>query len=62
MNLDFDYKIFDLKNYLSNEEFNKLNTSLVNFDINVDEINSTLGFLQWSNDVENKVKEINNEL
>ena len=58
MNLDFDYKIFDLENYLTNEEFNKLNTSLVNFDINVDEINSSLGFLQWSNDVENKVKEI----
>jgi hypothetical protein len=58
MNLDFDYKIFDLENYLTKDEFVKLNTSLINFDVNVDEINSSLGFLQWSNDVENKVKEI----
>ena len=50
--------VVDLSEVVTKDEFVKLNTSLINFDVNVDEINSSLGFLQWSNDVENKVKEI----
>ena len=58
MNLNFDYKIYDLKNLLDGEEFTRLEDLINNFNINLNEIKSALGFLQWSDKVQDKVKDI----
>jgi len=58
MNLNFDYKICELKNYLTEEEMISLGEKVSNFDIDLNEIKSTLGFLSWSENVQNKIKEI----
>jgi hypothetical protein len=56
--INFDYKIFELKNYLSTEEFDTL-TSLVNgFDVNLEDVNSSHSFLCWSDNVVDKLKVI----
>jgi Rps23 Pro-64 3,4-dihydroxylase Tpa1-like proline 4-hydroxylase len=57
MKIDFDYKIFELENYLTKDEFLDLENKVNNFDVNLDEIKSTLGFLSWSEKVQNKLKE-----
>jgi Rps23 Pro-64 3,4-dihydroxylase Tpa1-like proline 4-hydroxylase len=57
MNLNFDYKIFDLKNYLTENEFLDLENKINNFDVDLNKIKSTLGFLSWSDNVQNKLKE-----
>lgn len=56
MNLDFDYKICNLRNYLSEDEFNLFDYKVKNFDVNLNEIKSTLGFLSWSDRVKGKSK------
>lgn len=60
MNLDFDYKICNLRNYLSEDEFNLFDYKVKNFDVNLNEIKSTLGFLSWSDRVKEKVNELGN--
>jgi hypothetical protein len=55
--IDFDYKIFNLEHYLSNDEFNKLNSLITDFDVDVYDIKSALGFLQWSDRVQKTLKE-----
>lgn len=57
MNLDFNYRIFELKNYLSSDEMISLDEKVKNFDVNLNEVKSTLGFLSWSNNVIDAVKE-----
>jgi Rps23 Pro-64 3,4-dihydroxylase Tpa1-like proline 4-hydroxylase len=57
MNLDFDYKIFDLENYLTKDEFSDLEKKINGFDVDLTKIKSTLGFLSWSKNVQNKLKE-----
>jgi Rps23 Pro-64 3,4-dihydroxylase Tpa1-like proline 4-hydroxylase len=61
MNIDFGYKILELKNYLSNNEFILLESLINNFDIELNEINGSLGFLQWSNEVQYQCSNIDNE-
>jgi Rps23 Pro-64 3,4-dihydroxylase Tpa1-like proline 4-hydroxylase len=58
MKLNFDYKIFDLENYLTKDEFLDLKNKVNKFDVNLDEIKSTLGFLSWSEKVQNKLNKI----
>jgi Rps23 Pro-64 3,4-dihydroxylase Tpa1-like proline 4-hydroxylase len=58
MNINFDYKIFDLENYLSKDEFLDLENKVNKFDVNLNEIKSTLGFLSWSEKVQNKLKQV----
>jgi Rps23 Pro-64 3,4-dihydroxylase Tpa1-like proline 4-hydroxylase len=58
MNLEFDYKIYDLNILLDGDEFNRLNNLIHDFNIELKEIKSALGFLQWSDRVQNKVSEI----
>lgn len=57
MNLNFDYKIFDLENYLTKDEFLDLENKINNFDVDLSKIKSTLGFLCWSKNVQDKLKE-----
>lgn len=56
MNLDFKYKICELKDYLSVNEMDLLSEKIKNFDVNLSEIKSTLGFLSWSENVQDKLK------
>lgn len=58
MNLDFDYKICNLRNYLSEDEFISFTNKVENFDVDLNEIKSTLGFLSWSDKVKEKVNEL----
>lgn len=60
MNLDFKYKICELKDYLSENEMTLLSEKIKDFDVDLSEIKSTLGFLNWSNDVQDKVKHRDN--
>jgi len=57
MNLDFDYKICELKNYLTEEEMISLDEKVMSFDVDLSEIKSTLGFLCWSEKVQSTLKE-----
>jgi Rps23 Pro-64 3,4-dihydroxylase Tpa1-like proline 4-hydroxylase len=58
MNLGFDYKVYNLENLLDSDEFTRLGELVHNFNIRLNEIKSTLGFLQWSDRVQNRVSEI----
>ena len=57
MEINFDYKIFDLSDYLTDTEFIDLKNKVDNFDVDLTEIKSTLGFLSWSENVQKKLKE-----
>jgi Rps23 Pro-64 3,4-dihydroxylase Tpa1-like proline 4-hydroxylase len=56
MNLNFKYKICELKDYLSEYEMNLLSDKIKTFDVDLSEIKSNLGFLNWSKDVQEKIK------
>ena len=58
MTLEFDYKIYDLNTLMNGKEFTRLETLINNFNLNLKEIKSALGFLQWSDRVQNRVGEI----
>lgn len=58
MNLDFDFKICELKNYLTEDEMKSFGEKVNNFDVDLNEVKSTLGFLCWSDNVISKIKEI----
>jgi Rps23 Pro-64 3,4-dihydroxylase Tpa1-like proline 4-hydroxylase len=58
MNLECDYKIYDLDKLLDGDEFTRLGNLVHNFNIELNEIRSALGFLQWSDRVQNRVSEI----
>lgn len=58
MNLDFDYKIYNLGDLLGGDEFTRLEGLINKFNIDLKEIRSALGFLQWSNSVQEQVKDI----
>lgn len=57
MKLDFDYKILNLENYLTDNEFTDLENKVNNFDVDLNKIKSSLGFLCWSKNVQDKLKE-----
>lgn len=61
MKLDFDYKIFDLKNYLTDIEFEEFSNLIDGFDVDLNEIKSSYQFLCWSNSVINKLNELDNK-
>jgi len=58
MNLEFDYKVYNLENLLGGDEFTRLSELVHNFNIKLSEIKSALGFLQWSDRVQDRVSEI----
>ena len=58
MNLNFDYKIYNLEDLLESNEFTRLETLMNKFNIGLGEIKSALGFLQWSDRVQNCMKDI----
>lgn len=60
MNLDFDYKICNIKDYLSEDDFKSFSDKVKRFDVDLNEIKSTLGFLCWSNRVQEKVNQLDN--
>ena len=61
MNLNFDYKLYQLGDFLSEEEMSSLSNLISNFDVDLSEIKSTLGFLSWSQRVMDKVNELDSE-
>jgi Rps23 Pro-64 3,4-dihydroxylase Tpa1-like proline 4-hydroxylase len=58
MNLEFDYKVYNLENLLDDDEFTRLGELVHNFNIKLNEIKSALGFLQWSDRIQDRVSEI----
>ena len=54
--LDFDYKIYNLSDFLSHEEMIDLENKVTNFDVDLSDVKSSLGFLQWSPTVQEKIK------
>jgi Rps23 Pro-64 3,4-dihydroxylase Tpa1-like proline 4-hydroxylase len=58
MNLECDYKIYDLDKLLDSDKFTCLGNLVHDFNIELNEIKSALGFLQWSDRVQNRVSEI----
>lgn len=58
MNLSFDYKIYNLENLLDSDEFTRLENLIGEFKIDLKEIKSALGFLQWSDRVQNLMRDI----
>jgi Rps23 Pro-64 3,4-dihydroxylase Tpa1-like proline 4-hydroxylase len=58
MNLNFDYKIYNLEDLLDGNDFTRLESLMDKFNIGLKEIKSALGFLQWSDRVQNRTKDI----
>jgi Rps23 Pro-64 3,4-dihydroxylase Tpa1-like proline 4-hydroxylase len=58
MEIKFDYKIYQLSDFLNDEEMSSLSKIILNFNVDLSEVKSTLGFLSWSNNVINKIKEV----
>lgn len=54
--IDFDYKIYKMYDVLSKEEYDKVSELVNNFNIDLNNISSPLGFLQWSNKIQNAFK------
>ena len=54
--IDFDYKIYNMSDLLTNEEFNEVNDLLNDFNIDLTKIDSPLGFLQWSQRIQDTMK------
>lgn len=61
MKLNFDYKIYQLNDFLSEEDMSSLSNLISNFDVDLSEIKRTLGFLSWSKRVMDKVNELDSE-
>jgi hypothetical protein len=57
--LNFDYKICNLNNYLDTESISKLNLLVSEFKPDLNRVRSNLGFLQWSQKVQDKLIERN---
>ena len=54
--VDFDYKVYKMYDVLSSEEYQEVSLLLDDFKIDLSQINSSLGFLQWSNRIQNEMK------
>ncbi len=54
--IDFDYKIYKMSDVLTNEEYQEVSSLVENFEIDLTQINSSLGFLQWSSRIQNAMK------
>lgn len=54
--LDFKYKIFDIENYLTKEEFKKYEDLIHNLDFDMSTVESSVGFLFWSPLIESLFK------
>jgi hypothetical protein len=55
--LDFDLKVFDINNFITEDEFSLLHAGIKKFDIDLSEIEMPLGFLCWSDRIQSLVKE-----
>jgi hypothetical protein len=56
--IDFDYKIFNISDYLSNQEYLELKQLVTNFNIDKNEFKANTGALTWSDNVKNKLIEV----
>lgn len=54
--IDFDYKVYKMYDVLSNEEYQEVSMLVENFEIDLNKINSSLGFLNWSSRIQNEMK------
>jgi Rps23 Pro-64 3,4-dihydroxylase Tpa1-like proline 4-hydroxylase len=54
--IDFDYKIYKMRDVLTKEEYDEVSELVKNFKIDLSKVNSSLGFLQWSNKIQNAFK------
>ncbi len=54
--LDFDLKIYEMKDVLTIDEYNELSELVTDFKIDLSKINSSLGFLQWSKKIQDAMK------
>lgn len=55
--LDFKYKIFDIEDYLTKEEFKRYEDLIHNLNFNMSTVESSVGFLFWSPIIESLFKE-----
>lgn len=55
--IDFDYKIYEMNDLLSDEEYSEVNELIDEFRINLDDIKTSLPFLNWSDKIQNSFKE-----
>jgi len=54
--LDFDLKIYEMRDVLTTDEYNELSELVADFKIDLNKINSSLGFLQWSKKIQDAMK------
>ena len=54
--LDFDLKIYEMKDVLATEDYNELSELVGDFKIDLNKIISSLGFLQWSKKIQDAMK------
>lgn len=54
--IDFDYKVYKMYDVLTKEEYEEVSELVKNFKIDLNEINSSLGFLQWSDKIKDAFK------
>ncbi len=54
--VDFDYKVYKMYDVLSSEEYQEVSMLVENFEIDLNKINSSLGFLNWSARIQNEMK------
>lgn len=55
--IDFDYKIYEMSDVLTKEDYSEVNSLIDDFKIKLEDIKTTLGFLQWSNKIQDIFKE-----
>lgn len=53
--IDFDYKIYEMSDILTKEEYSEVDSLIDDFKIDLNEIKTTLGFLQWSDKIQNSM-------
>ena len=54
--LDFDLKIYEMKDVLATEDYNELSELVGDFKIDLNKIISSLGFLQLSKKIQDAMK------
>jgi hypothetical protein len=54
--LDFDLKVYEMRDVLTTDEYNELSELVADFKIDLNKINSSLGFLQWSKKIQDAMK------
>lgn len=54
--IDFDYKVYKMYDVLTKEEYEEVSELVKDFKIDLNKITSSLGFLQWSQKIQNAFK------